>query len=66
MKTNTPNTQAFEDLNPELASLSEIVDQAIRCQHPEWVESDGSCPRCSSYVYELADAMDGRSSETKL
>lgn len=63
MKTNTPKTQASEDPQPALASLSEIVDEAIRCQHPEWVESDGTCPRCVSYVHELADEMDGRSSQ---
>jgi hypothetical protein len=28
---------------------------AIKKQHPEWVEENGDCPKCVTHEYELAD-----------
>jgi len=45
--------------------LDQIVEETIRSQHPEWVKPDGTCPRCASYVYELADELAGIIRQTK-
>ena len=36
------------------------LDDAIRNQHPEWVQPDGSCRQCAVYEYELVEEMAGR------
>lgn len=50
-------------INP--SNLDDIVENSIRSQHPEWVKLDGTCPRCASYVYELADELAGHFCQTK-
>jgi hypothetical protein len=29
--------------------LQQQIHDDLRIQHPEWVESNGECPRCDSY-----------------
>ena len=46
--------------NCETDDLNNIVEyellQMIKRDHPEWVESDGSCQKCAEY-YDSLDAM---------
>lgn len=60
MKSNSSGKNNSQPVQDEFINLSEVVDEAIRYQHPEWIEPDGTCPRCASYVHELADELDGR------
>jgi len=34
------------------------IHDALRAQHPEWVEPDGDCPTCVSYESRLAELLD--------
>lgn len=42
-------------------SLEHITEQwlleVIRNEHPEWVESNGDCPKCVSYYCSQDDAV---------
>lgn len=49
--TNDPTISPADALN----QAEEILQQAIKQQHPEWVQQDGNCPRCILHEYELAD-----------
>ena len=37
--------------------LQQQVHYALRAQHPDWVEPNGSCPTCDSYESRLADLL---------
>ena len=44
----------------EIRSYSELqrqIHDALRMQHPEWVEPDGDCPTCESYESRLAELL---------
>ena len=45
----------------ETDSLYHITEQVvldmIRKEHPEWIESNGACPRCLGYYESLTDAV---------
>jgi hypothetical protein len=34
--------------------LQEQIHEALRIQHPDWVEPSGDCPTCDSYEFRLA------------
>jgi len=36
--------------------LQPILD-ALRVEHPEWVEANGDCPTCESYESRLAELL---------
>lgn len=55
-----PENRSNAPVSHDLSQLGEILEQAIRHQHPEWIDPNGACPKCASYVYELADEMEGR------
>ncbi len=38
-----------------LQRASEILEEAVRQQHPEWVTADGECPTCHAYGHALVD-----------
>jgi len=40
------------------AELQQQIHDALRAQHPEWVEPDGNCPTCESYEQRLAESID--------
>jgi hypothetical protein len=40
------------------AELQQEIHDALRAQHPEWVEPDGNCPTCESYERRLAESID--------
>lgn len=37
--------------------LQQAIHQALRTQHPEWVEPSGECPTCDSYELRLAELL---------
>ena len=41
---------------PYVALQREIHDALLR-QHPEWMESDGNCPRCDDYDLRFAELL---------
>jgi hypothetical protein len=40
-----------------LFQLQQEIHDALRVQHPEWVEPDGDCPTCESYESRLAELL---------
>jgi hypothetical protein len=45
--------------------LQQQIHDALRVQHPEWVQPNGDCPKCESYESRLAELL-GLSSRTHL
>jgi len=44
----------------EIHTYPELQQQThddLRIQHPEWVESNGECPRCDSYESRLTELL---------
>jgi len=39
------------------AQLQQQIHDALRVQHPEWVEANGDCPTCESYESRLAELL---------
>src|SRR6266508_6391277 len=37
--------------------LQQQIHQALRVQHPDWVEPNGNCPTCDSYESRLAELL---------
>jgi hypothetical protein len=61
VKTNTSPTGG------EIRSYAQLqrqIHDALRVEHPEWVEPNGDCPTCESYESRLAELL-GLSSEKK-
>jgi hypothetical protein len=55
MKTNTlPSTH---DEIRSYAELQQQIHDALRIQHPEWVEPNGNCPTCESYESRFAELL---------
>jgi hypothetical protein len=62
MKTN-----AVPKMTDEIRSYAQLqrkIHDALRAEHPEWVEPNGDCPTCESYESRLAELL-GLSSTTK-
>jgi len=54
VKTNTLPTAG------EIRSYAELqrqIHDALRLEHPEWVEPNGDCPTCESYESRLAELL---------
>ena len=59
--------KASASLSEEIRSYTQLQQQihdALRVQHPEWVEPNGDCPTCESYESRLAELL-GLSSPNK-
>jgi hypothetical protein len=55
MKTNTlPNRP---DEIRSYAELQRQIHDALRAEHPEWIQSNGDCPTCESYEARLAELL---------
>ena len=39
------------------AQLQRQIHEALRVEHPEWVEANGDCPTCESYESRLAELL---------
>jgi uncharacterized protein len=37
--------------------LQHQIHDALRKQHPEWIEQNGDCPTCESYEARLAELL---------
>jgi len=55
MKTNTLSTASNEVR--AYAQLQQEIHDALRVQHPEWVEPNGDCPTCESYESRFAELL---------
>jgi hypothetical protein len=42
---------------PGYAKLQREIHDALRAQHPEWIEADGNSPTCDSYESRLAELL---------
>jgi hypothetical protein len=40
-----------------LVQLQREIHDALRVQHPDWIEPDGDCPTCESYESRLAELL---------
>jgi hypothetical protein len=40
-----------------LSQLQREIHDALRVQHPDWIEPDGDCPTCESYESRLAELL---------
>ena len=55
MKTN-----AVPKMMDEIRSyvqLQQQIHDALRVEHPEWIEPNGDCPTCESYEMRLAELL---------
>jgi hypothetical protein len=55
MKTNTSPTTSDEVRS--YVQLQQQIHDALRVEHPEWVEPNGDCPTCESYEARLAELL---------
>jgi len=55
MKTSTLSRTAGEIRS--YTQLQQQIHDALRVQHPEWVEPNGDCPTCESYESRLAELL---------
>ncbi len=40
---------------PDHLTVHDQLIEAIKTQHPEWVQADGDCPACREYGARLAE-----------
>ena len=40
------------------AELQRQIRDALREQHPKWIEPDGDCPTCESYESRFAELLE--------
>ena len=45
-------------ISNSIAELQQQIRNDLRVQHPEWVESNGGCPKCDSYESRLAELLE--------
>lgn len=55
MKT-TPSSIFVAEV-PGYAELQREMRDALRAQHPEWIEADGKSPTCDFYESRLAELL---------
>ena len=53
MKTSAGASQEIRSY----MQLQQQIHDALRVQHPEWVEANGDCPTCESYESRLAELL---------
>jgi hypothetical protein len=42
---------------PGYVALQHQMHDALRAQHPEWIEPNGDCPTCDAYESRLAQLL---------
>jgi len=60
-------TKTLPRVADEIRSYVELqrqIHDALRAEHPEWVQPNGDCPTCESYESRLAELL-GVASPTK-
>ena len=55
MKMNTSPTKSDEVRS--YVQLQQQIHEALRKEHPEWVEPNGDCPTCESYESRFAELL---------
>jgi hypothetical protein len=53
-------TKALPETPDEIRSYAQLqrqIHDALRVEHPEWVEPNGDCPTCESYESRLAELL---------
>jgi hypothetical protein len=55
MKTNISST-VRNDVHAYV-QLQQQIHEALRKEHPEWVDPDGTCPTCEVYESRLAKLL---------
>jgi hypothetical protein len=53
-------TKALPEMPDEIRSYAQLqrqIHDALRAEHPEWVEPNGDCPTCESYESRLAELL---------
>jgi queuine/archaeosine tRNA-ribosyltransferase len=56
MKMNMPASSYGEIRS--YVQLQDQIHDALREQHPEWIEPNGDCPTCESYESRFAELLD--------
>ena len=56
MKTNASRT-VTKEVEPYV-QLQQQMREALRRQHPEWVQPNGESPKCDAYESRLAELLD--------
>jgi hypothetical protein len=51
------NVVSSSGQNPAYAELQHQMHDALREQHPEWVQPNGDCPTCESYEARFAELL---------
>jgi hypothetical protein len=54
------NVNALTETTEEIRSYIELqrqIHNALRVEHPEWVEANGDCPTCDSYELRLVELL---------
>jgi hypothetical protein len=55
METNTSTSTSGEI--GSYVQLQHQIHDALREQHPEWIEKNGDCPTCESYESRFAELL---------
>jgi len=55
METNRPASSSGEIRS--YVQLQHQIHDALRQQHPEWIEKNGDCPTCESYESRFAELL---------
>jgi hypothetical protein len=42
---------------PDYTQLQQQIHDALRAQHPEWVQPNGDSPTCDAYEWRLAELL---------
>jgi queuine/archaeosine tRNA-ribosyltransferase len=56
MKMNMPASSHGEIRS--YVQLQHQIHDALREQHPEWIDQNGDCPTCESYESRFAELLD--------
>jgi hypothetical protein len=54
------NTAQFSSVTADVLGYAELqreIREALRAQHPEWIQPDGDCPTCRSYELRVAELL---------
>ena len=62
VKTNT--SPAFPGEGEGYIPLQREIHEALRKEHPEWIQPNGECPMCEAYESRLAELL-GLSSQSE-
>ena len=52
----TPSATRSDEIH-SYVQLQQQIHDALREQHPEWVQPNGDCPTCESYESRLAELL---------